>query len=308
VTQVGVSQDKPKIDVNSAAGSEGGVWSIKRVLAWAADDLKRRGHESARLEVELLLGRVLKLDRIGLIMQSERPLSALELGQFRELFKRRRAGEPVAYLLGEREFYGIMLRVDARVLVPRPDSERLVEVALERTRTRSMLGRALDLCTGSGCVAIAFARQRPTWQVTASDISADALAVATDNAHRTGAIRNLRLVHASLFEAVAGQRFELITANPPYIAAGEIEELPVDVRDFEPRLALDGGADGLDLVRQIATLAPQYLEPEGLLAQEIGADQGPRAVAILKERGYRDVQLARDLGGRDRVVSGYGPV
>jgi release factor glutamine methyltransferase len=277
------------------------------VLAWAADDLKRRGNESARLEVELLLGRVLRLDRIGLIVQSERPLSAQELDRFRELFKRRRTGEPVAYLLGEREFYGIALRVDARVLVPRPDSECLVEVALERTRARSMLGSALDLCTGSGCIAIAFARQRQTWSVTASDISPDALAVATDNAHRTGAIRNLRLMQGSLFEPVAGERFDLISANPPYIPAGDIPGLPVDVRDFEPRLALDGGADGLDLVRAIARQAPQHLKPGGLLALEIGADQGPASVTILQDAGFVEVQLARDLGGRDRVVSGYGP-
>lgn len=283
------------------------VWSVKRVLAWAADDLKRRGNEAGRLEVELLLGRVLGLDRIGLIMQSERPLAQAELGTFRELFKRRRSGEPVAYLLGEREFYGISLRVDARVLVPRPDSERLVEVALERTRTRSMLGNALDLCTGSGCIAIAFARNRPTWSVTASDISPDALAVASDNAHRTGAIRNLRLRQGSLFEAVPGERFDLITANPPYIPAGEIAGLPVDVRDFEPRLALDGGADGLDLVREIAQQAPKHLMPGGALALEIQFDQGAASVAILEQAGFRDVQLARDLGGRDRVVSGYGP-
>jgi release factor glutamine methyltransferase len=210
-------------------------------------------------------------------------------------------------LLGEREFYGIALRVDARVLVPRPDSECLVEVALERTRARSMHGSALDLCTGSGCIAIAFARQRQTWSVTASDISADALAVATDNAHRTGAIRNLRLTQGSLFEPVAGERFDLISANPPYIPAGDIAGLPVDVRDFEPRLALDGGADGLDLVREIARQAPQHLTPGGLLALEIGADQGPASVAILEGAGFAEVQLARDLGGRDRVVSGYGP-
>ena len=121
------------------------VWSIKRVLTWAADDLRRRGNDSARLDVELLLGRVLRLDRIGLILQAERPLAPAELAAFRELFKRRRAGEPVAYLLGEREFYGMSLHVDARVLVPRPDTETLVEVALERTRSRNMLGQALDL-------------------------------------------------------------------------------------------------------------------------------------------------------------------
>lgn len=283
------------------------VWSIKRVLGWAADDLRRRGNDSARLDVELLLGHVLGLDRIGLIMHAERPLSPTELARFRDLFKRRRAGEPVAYLLGAREFYGITLRVDARVLVPRPDSERLVEVALERTRARSMLGRALDLCTGSGCIAIAFARQRPTWDVTATDVSEGALAVARDNAHRTGAIRNLRLRHGSLFEAVPSERFDLITGNPPYIPSADIAGLPADVRDFEPRLALDGGGDGLDLVRQIAAQAPAFLRPGGLLALEIQFDQGERASAVLREHGYQDVELAKDLGGRDRVVSGYGP-
>jgi release factor glutamine methyltransferase len=300
VSQVTTNEDASDQKTSSA-------WSVRRVLTWAAEDLKRRGNDGGRLDVELLLGRVIGLDRIGLIMQSERPLTAAELGAFRDLFKRRRAGEPVAYLLGEREFYGLALRVDARVLIPRPDSERLVEVALERTRARSMLGAALDLCTGSGCVAIAFARQRPTWRVTASDISADALQVAAENAHRTGAIRNLRLVQGSLFAAVATQRFDLITANPPYIATAELATLPVDVRDFEPRLALDGGADGLDLVREIAEQAPAQLTPGGLLALEIGADQGAAAIAVLESRGYRDVELARDLGGRDRVVSGYGP-
>lgn len=282
-------------------------WSVRRVLSWAADDLKRRGNDTGRLDAELLLARVLQVDRIGLILHAERPLSPGELGSFRELFKRRRSGEPVAYLLGEREFYGISLRVDARVLIPRPDSERLVEVALERTRPRSMLGSALDLCTGSGCVAIAFARTRPTWSVTASDVSPAALEVARDNAHRTGAIRNLRLLEGSLFAPVVGERFDLITANPPYIASAELAELAPDVRDFEPRLALDGGADGLDFVRQIATRAQAAMTPGALLALEIGWDQGEAARAILNEHGFARVELARDLASRERVVSGYGP-
>jgi len=284
------------------------VWSVRRVLAWAAEDLKRRGNDNARLDAELLLSRVLRIDRIGLIMQSERPLAPAELDRFRELFKRRRAGEPIAYLLGEREFYGLMLRVDARALIPRPDTERLVEVALERTRARSMLGAALDLCTGSGCVAIALSRARPTWSVTASDISADALAVARHNAHRTGAVYNLELLEGSLFAAVASRRFDLVTANPPYIPSGEIPGLPVDVRGFEPHLALDGGPDGLSLVREITTQASQHLTPGGLLALEIGADQGPAASAILEQHGFRAVEIALDLGGRARVVSGYGPL
>lgn len=293
--------------MSPSTASDSEIWSIRRVIAWAADYLTRRGNETGRLDAELLLGRVLKLDRIALIMHAERPLSPSELHDFRELFKRRRAGEPIAYLLGEREFFGIPLRVDKRVLIPRPDTERLVEVALERTRARSMLGAALDLCTGSGCVAIAFARARPTWSVAGIDVSPDALAVAGDNAQRTGAIRNLRLLEGSLFGPVPGQRFDLITANPPYIPTAELAELPLDVRGFEPHLALDGGADGLDLVREIAEQARQHLTPGGLLALEIGADQGPRTTEILREHGYVDVELARDLGGRDRVVSGYGP-
>jgi release factor glutamine methyltransferase len=293
--------------LSQSVTSDPEAWSVRRVLGWAAEDLKRRGNEQGRLDAELLLGRVLKLDRIGLIMQAERPLSATELGGFRELFKRRRNGEPVAYLLGEREFYGIALRVDSRVLIPRPDSECLVEVALERTRERSMLGSALDLCTGSGCIAIAFARTRPTWSVTACDISADALEVARDNAHRTGAIRNLRFFEGSLFGPVQGQRFDLITANPPYIASAEVAELPPDVRDFEPRLALDGGADGLDFVRQIAAQAQAAMTPGALLALEIGWDQGEAARGILNQHGFTHVELARDLAGRERVVSGYGP-
>ena len=283
------------------------VWSVRRVLAWAAEDLKRRGNDTARLDAELLLARVLRLDRIGLILHSERPLQPAELDRFRELFKRRRAGEPIAYLLGEREFYGIALRVDARALIPRPDTERLVEVALERTRARSMRGAALDLCTGSGCVAIALCRARPTWSVTASDISADALRVARNNALRTGAVRNLELVEGPLFAPVAGRRFDLVTANPPYIPSPEIPQLPVDVREFEPLLALDGGPDGLDLVRSIAARAASHLSPGGLLALEIGADQGNAALAVLEQQGFRALELATDLGGRDRVVSGYGP-
>ena len=170
-----------------------------------------------------------------------------------------------------------------------------------------MLGAALDLCTGSGCIAIAFARHRPTWDVTASDISPDALSVASDNAHRTGAIRNLRLLQGSLFEPVGRQRFDLVTGNPPYIPAADIAGLPNDVRDFEPRLALDGGADGLSLVRKIVDQAPSHLTPGGLLALEIGADQGAATLEIFRAGGLREVEVARDLGGRDRVVSGYGP-
>ena len=175
--------------------------------------------------------------------------------------------------------------------------------------------RQLDLCTGSGCVAIAIARQRPTGRVVASDVSADALAVARENSYRLGAY-NVAFVESDLFArcrksgsscVVPKQRFDVITANPPYIASGEIATLMPDVRDFEPRLALDGGTDGLDFVRRILDGAPDYLEKDGVLAMEIGAGEAAATRALFEERGWRDVRVDRDYAKIDRVVSGVRP-
>ncbi len=280
-------------------------WSIKRVLAWATDDFKRRGNKSARLDAELLLGEALGLDRIKLIVEAERPLADSELGRYRELIKRRRVGEPIAYILGRREFFALPLVVDKRVLIPRPDTEILVESALNGTHAQHLYGRMLDLCTGSGCVAIAFAKARPTWRVTAVDVSPDAASVARENVRRAGVVHNLAVLEGDLFSPLpAGARFELITANPPYIPSGEIAGLDADVRDFEPRLALDGGADGLDITRRIIAEAPRYLSPCGLLALEGGFDQAPAVAELLAAAGYTDITRAKDLAGVERVVTG----
>lgn len=292
--------------MTAAAASREEPWTIRRVLAWAAEDLKKRGNTSPRLDAELLLGKVLSLPRVKLVIDADRPLAKDELSAYKALHTRRRAGEPVAYLLGVREFYGRPFRVDRRVLVPRPDTEILVEVALDRTHGRSLSLRALDLCTGSGCVAITLGRERPTATVIASDISADALEVARENAVRLGAF-NVAFFEADLLALPRHRgpsRFDLITANPPYIAVGEAPELPVDIRDFEPHKALFGGADGLDLVRRIVADAPAHLDEEGVLAVELGAGQAPAVVALFTERGFADVQTHRDYGGHDRVVSG----
>ncbi len=283
------------------------AWTIARVLKWAADDFRKRNNPSPRLDAELLLSHALGADRIRLVLDSERELSPVELGRYRELIQRRRSGEPIAYILGRREFYGLSFAVDRRALVPRPDTEPLVEVALERTRARSMHGAALDLCTGSGCVAVSFAKQRPTWRVTATDVAVETAELAWENARRLGVVFTLDVLVGDLFAPVAGRRFDLITANPPYIPSGEIAGLDVDVRDFEPRLALDGGADGLDLVRTVIASASSFLTPGGVLAVEIGHDQGPRTLELFEHAGFRDVALRRDYGSRDRVVSGLGP-
>ena len=283
-------------------------WTIARVLTWASDDFKGRGIDSARLDAELLLAEALGLDRIRLIVESRRPLAPAELGRFRDLIKRRRGGEPIAYILGRREFFGLEFRVDARVLIPRPDTETLVEVALERTRSRDMFGNALDLCTGSGCVAIAFAKQRPTWRVTATDLSEAALALAFENAQRLGAIFGMHFAAGDLFDAIAAdQRFDLITANPPYVSGAEVAKLDKSIRDFEPKLALSSGEDGLDLIRRIVADAGPRLAPSGVLALEVQYDQADRVAELFAAAGFVDLDKRRDLGGHERVVSGVRP-
>ena len=280
-------------------------WTVERVLAWATEDFRRRQYENARLDAELLLGHVLGVDRIQLIVDRQRPLAADELGRYRELIKRRRTGEPIAHIRGHREFYGLSFLVDRRVLVPRPDTETLVEVGLERTEHLSLFGRALDLCTGCGSVAIAFAHHRPAWEVTAGDVSADAVSVARENALRTGVVPNVRVRTGDLFEvAQKHERYDLITANPPYVPTGDWEQLEPGIREFEPRLALDGGSDGLDCLRRIAETAPPHLEPGGILAVEVGYDQAERVAALFGAAGFEAIDRRRDYGGHERVVSG----
>lgn len=280
------------------------TWTIGSLVKWATDDFRARGIESPRLDAEVIVAFALGIDRTRVIIESQRPLEAGELALLRDLVKRRRAREPIAYLRGEREFYGRTFRVDPRVLIPRPDTEALVDVALARSAHVSLSMRLLDLCTGSGCVAITMARQRPTSRVLATDLSADALAVARENAYRLGAY-NVAFAQGDLFAGVpAGSQFDAITANPPYIPTGEIAGLMADVRDFEPRAALDGGADGLDLVRRIVAEAPAFLDEGGVLAMEIGAGEAPAVRDLFERHGYRDVQVDRDYGKIERVVSG----
>ena len=202
-------------------------WTIAAVLRWATDDFKGRGIESPRLDAEVLLAHALRTTRTQLVIDLLRELAPAELGAFRELVKRRRQREPVAYLCGTREFYGRSFYVDSRVLVPRPDTEFLVEVALKRSAHLSLSARVLDLCTGSGCVAITLSRERPTTRVVATDASADALAVAQKNAIRLGAYA-VEFHHGDLFCGL-NERFDVITANPPYIASDEVPPLSPDI-------------------------------------------------------------------------------
>ncbi len=291
----------------NVSSQERDPWTIESLLKWATDDFKAKGIDSPRLDAEVLLGWATGRSRIELIMEAKRELASEELAKFRDAVKRRRMREPVAYVRGPREFFGRTFRVDKRVLVPRPDTETLVEVALDRTRHVSMSMRALDLCTGSGCVGVTLARERPTSFVVATDLSPAAIDVARDNALRLGTY-NVACFVGDLFAAVDPRlRFDVITANPPYIPSAEISKLDADIRDFEPSLALDGGDDGLSIARRIVDEAPLHLEANGILAIEIGYDEAERARAIFASRGFADIETKRDYGKIERVISGRWP-
>jgi release factor glutamine methyltransferase len=281
------------------------TWTIAAVLKWATEDFRGRGIENPRLDAEVLLSRATGYSRTQLVIEMLKPLAPEELARFRDMVKRRRAREPVAYILGEREFYGRTFRVDSRVLIPRPDTEALVEVAMARSRHVSMSARVLDLCTGSGCVAITLGRERPTTQVIATDKSEGAIAVASENAMRLGAY-NVAFAVCDLFGELRGP-FDVITANPPYIASAEVEGLSPDIVKFEPRLALDGGATGDDIVARIVRDAPSHLGSGGILAVEVGAGQSDRVVEMMTKRGFTGVERTRDYARIERVVSGAWP-
>jgi release factor glutamine methyltransferase len=274
------------------------------VIKWTATRFTERGLATPRLDAELLVAHVLGLPRVQLYVQFDRPLAAEELTAIRELIKRRQAGECVAYLVGKKEFWGLELAVDARVLVPRPDTETLVEEARDRLNA-TINPTIADVATGSGAVALALAKLRPDAHVFASDVSAGALEVARGNGERLGL--PVVFLEGDVGAPLAAHApFALIAANLPYIPSGDLAGLPADVRS-EPALALDGGPDGLTLVRRLVAAAPALLAPGGALALEIGAGQAAVTAALLTAAGFADVRTRRDLGSIERVVSGVKP-
>jgi release factor glutamine methyltransferase len=279
-------------------------WTILEVLQWTTARFQERGLGSPRLDAELLAAHAFGLTRVHLYTQFDRPLLPAELAGYRELVKRRQGGEPVAYITGRKEFWSLDLTVDRRVLIPRPDTETVVEEAIQRLkeRTAETPARLADVGTGSGAIALALAKTQPGAAVFASDVSPDALAVARANAERLGLA--VTFLEGSLAEPLRGQEpFDLVIANLPYVCAGDIPGLSAEVRS-EPRLALDGGADGLDLVRLLVAAAPEVLAPGGALVLEIGEGQAQATAALCRAAGLQDVRIRADLGGIDRVVSG----
>ncbi|MBI2993887.1 MAG: peptide chain release factor N(5)-glutamine methyltransferase [Gammaproteobacteria bacterium] len=260
-----------------------------------------RGFESARLDGELLLLELLDTGREWLYAHGEHEVAEATARDFFALVSRRLDGIPVAYLTGRREFWSLELLVSRHTLIPRPETEAVVEAALERLRDRRS-ARVLDLGTGSGAIALALARERPDWRIVASDISAEALGIAQRNVDHIG-VRNVELAQSDWFAALANRRFDLIVCNPPYVDTRDRALTEGEIR-FEPRLALDGGHGGLQAINAVAGAAPRHLVSSGILVLEHGADQGDAVRRLFGHCGFTAVETLRDSAGLDRVSCG----
>lgn len=279
------------------------TWTVLRTMLWSADYLKTKGVASARLDAEYLLAHVLGVGRLEMYLQHERPLSSRELDVFRPLLKRRAKREPLQYVLGRQAFRNLDLEVGPGVLIPRPETEQLVEAVLGWASGRTGLA-GLDVGTGSGAIALSLLGEGPFERVVGTDVSAAALAVAARNRQALGMAERLDLRQGGVFEPVRpAERFDVVVSNPPYVAEVDRAALAPEIVDWEPVEALFGGSDGLAVIRSIVEGAAAVLGPDGLLALEVGAGQA-RAVAALIERvgGYRDVSIRRDLAGKERIV------
>jgi release factor glutamine methyltransferase len=292
----------------STKHSSGGVdqsaeWTIGRILGWTTQYLREHGSDTPRLETEILLAHACGCERIQLYTNFDRALNDGERSVMRELVRRRARAEPVAYLVGHREFFGLDFRVTSDVLIPRPDTETLVMALLESAGPLER-PRVLDVGTGSGCIAVAAAVNLPGAALTAVDVSETALAIARDNAETHGVADRIRFLEGDLFEPLAtGEPFDIVASNPPYVAEHEFDTLQQDVRAHEPHVALFGGPDGLAVLRRLVEGCLPYLVDGGHLLLEISPEQADEVVRLLETRGgYTDVAVVSDLSGRSRVV------
>jgi release factor glutamine methyltransferase len=262
------------------------------------DDARER--LDSRLEAELLAAFLLGRDRGWLYAHDDEPIGAGTRARFEALLERRLAGQPIAYILGQREFYGRSFLVDDSVLIPRPETELLIDTAL--TLALPERPRVADIGTGSGCIALTLAAERPNWSVTATDVSEQALVVARHNRARLG-LADVAMRRGDLFEPLATERFDLIVANPPYVAHGDPHLEVGDVR-FEPETALVAGRDGSRILRRLIAAAGSHLEPRGWLLVEHGHDQADRVRDLYSRAGFAAVESRRDLAGIERVTLG----
>ncbi len=283
-------------------------YRILDILKLSSDYLAKKGIENARLNAELLLGNVLKLNRVQLYLNFERPLAPEELEAYRQLLRRRAAHEPIQYILGETEFFSLKFKLNRSTLIPRPETELLVDTVIEQCRIRYITKDLISICdigTGCGNIAIALAKHLPNSQVMAIDTHPEAIKIAEQNAaaHEVGdRIKFIQYDILSQDQKIAGG-FDVVVSNPPYISRQEFDQLPNEVKNFEPRIALAGGEDGLDFYRKIAKLAPSLLLASGFVAVEIGATQFDAVFELFSTtKIFQSIELIRDLNGLPRVV------
>lgn len=283
---------------------ESSQWTVRRVLEWTTRRLRRAGVEQARFEAEVLLAHALRVERLEIYLHPEKVLTLEERARYRELVRQRSAGTPLAYLMGNVQFMDATLKVDRSVLIPRVETEELVEQILRdlgRSSQNERL-RVLDLGTGSGAIAIALVKGLPEAWAVAVDISYEALLLARENARLNGVAERISFICSDWFGAIRGL-FQVIVSNPPYIPSEELQMLPEEVRAHEPWRALDGGPSGLREIERIVRMAPDFLAPNGGLYLEIGTKQASYVRKLLDETAaFSQVEVRRSLDGQERFV------
>jgi release factor glutamine methyltransferase len=292
------------------------TWTIQKLLNWVTQYLTSKGIDSPRLSAELLLSSVVGLKRIELYTQYDTPVAKEQLDQLHDLVERAGRHEPVAYLTGKTEFYSLELSVSPDCMIPRPETELLVQRAIEFLRARTGVQFVCDLCTGSGCIAVAIAGNFPDARVIATDICPAALAVAAGNVEKHELKDRITLLCGDLFDPImphvdvdklvrdSDRGFDLIVCNPPYVSAAEYGNLEKNVRDYEPKVALFAGDDGLDIYRRVIEKAEQFLKPAAALMLEAGYAQGPAVRELLEQTGaFTEIKIERDIHDNDRIVT-----
>ena len=277
--------------------------TLLEILNLATQYFKDKGIASPRLDAEVLMSEILECDRVGIYLQYAKPLFSYELDRFRDSVRRRAAREPVAYITGKREFWSLSFTVDERVLIPRPETELLVETCLEHLKGIKS-PQVLELCTGSGAVAISLGKELSSAVIVATDIMEDALDIARLNAGMHEISGGITFMQSDLFDRIEGT-FDAVVVNPPYIPSEDLCNLSPEIH-LEPQIALDGGPDGLEVIRRIVKEAPAHLKAEGKIMIEIGAGQSEAVMGLFKEKGdYAGVEAKQDLAGIDRLVMAW---
>jgi len=282
-------------------------WTIQKLLNWVTEYLTGKRIDSPRLSAELLLSNVLNMKRIELYMYFDKPVKKEQLDILHNLVKRAGQDEPIAYLTGKTEFYSIELNITPDCLIPRPETELLVERAVEFLRKRCGRQSVLDLCTGCGCIAIAIAKNFADADIIATDISDTALKAAAENIEKHRLKDRIKLFCGDLFDPIVpgldAAKFDLIVCNPPYVSASEFEKLDKNVKDYEPKIALFAGADGLDIYRRIIEGIDTFLKPDAALMLEIGYSQGQAVKELLEQAGcFAKVTIEKDFHNNDRIA------